>query len=30
MTLRQLQFFREVVRTGLNITAAAERLFTSQ
>ncbi|MFA9460924.1 HTH-type transcriptional regulator CysB [Thiohalorhabdus methylotrophus] len=30
MTLRQLQFFREVVRTGFNVTAAAERLFTSQ
>jgi len=30
MNLRQLQFFREVVRTGFNVTAAAERLHTSQ
>lgn len=30
MTLRQLQYLLGVVDNGLNITAAAERLFTSQ
>jgi LysR family cys regulon transcriptional activator len=30
MNLRQLQFFREVVQCDLNVTRAAERLFTSQ
>ncbi len=30
MTLKQLKYLLGVVDNGLNITAAAERLFTSQ
>jgi len=30
MRLRQLQFLLAIVDSGLNVTAAAERLFTSQ
>ncbi|MGV2480207.1 UNVERIFIED_CONTAM: LysR family transcriptional regulator, partial [Salmonella enterica subsp. enterica serovar Weltevreden] len=30
MKLRQLHYIHEVARRGLNVTAAAEALFTSQ
>jgi len=30
MKLRQLQYVTEVVKNGMNVTAAAEKLFTSQ
>lgn len=30
MKLRQLQYVTEVVKSGMNVTAAAEKLFTSQ
>jgi len=30
MKLRQLEYVVEVMRNGLNVTAAADRLFTSQ
>lgn len=30
MNLRQLRFISEVARHGLNVSAAAEALFTSQ